>query len=163
VWQLEEEEFRVIIRVISEYSRDVRVERRLTRSGGKRHHGGKVEVRGKSGRRRPGTRTRAKKTLGEVPGNGGVWKVRSEWDELMDDVHGLVLAGDLSKSQAVMVDSDEEPVMERWLQRYGQEQTWTWNDPTRRVGWGALEGVRRVDVRVESEMDEEMAFGHWWK
>jgi len=73
--------------------------------------------------------------LGEASGNGRVVKVKSEWDELMEEVGELVFGGEVSKSQAVMAALDAEPVVEQLRQRYGQEQVWTWNDPRRRVGW----------------------------
>jgi hypothetical protein len=87
----------------------------------------------------------------------------SELDEIMGEVNRLVFTGDLSRSQVMMVDSDEEPVVEQLRQKYGQEQLWTWNDPRRSVGWGD-EKVRVYFSRDdEEEAEEEKVFGHWWK
>jgi hypothetical protein len=113
---------------------------------------------GEAARRRPGRRMRRSRPLREASRNGCEKKVKSEWDEMMEEVDKLVFIGDLTKSQVMMADLDEEPVMEQLRQRYGQEQTWTWNDPTRRVGWGDQE------VEAESSTDsEDEAFSHWWK
>jgi hypothetical protein len=105
------------------------------------------ECRGKERRRlRKGKRTRdgwkwksgrATTVLREVPENESRAKAeaRSEWDELMSEVDELVCRGQLSKSQAAMAGLDEEPVMEQVRKRRGQEQMWTWNDPSRQVEW----------------------------
>jgi len=107
-------------------------------------------------RGRPGSRTRRERAvLVEASVNGRVLKKKSEWDELMHEVDGLLRRGELSASQAVMAEVDESPVMEQLLRRYGQERKWSWNDPTRQVPWSS---------EVESESDEEeKAFSHWWK
>jgi len=80
--------------------------------------------------------------------------MKSEWDELQDEVEKLVFRGELSASQAVMAEVDESPVMEQLLRKYGQERKWSWNDPTRQVPWG---------TEVDSEDEMEMAFSHWWE
>ena len=111
-----------------------------------------------------------KKVFGEASGNGRVLREESEWyesqwDELMEEVDELVLRGELSESQAAMVGQDGMvDVVELVRERHGQEQvwTWTWNDPSRMVGWDELV-VGGECVDLDSSGEEERTFGHWWK